>query len=296
MALLFSNSLNDLPEPRAQQALQNVAAQASGYKHLLFYNKPPKTGSTSVRIAMSLAAQRAGLVSANCFKMTEWNELGLRTLIQRQEVDFYGCHTRLFRERFTDVVALRGGNVTFMTNTRAADRIVLSAYLQKNRHRNIARITDAGEIRRELAMYREYVAAYPVDALYRFHGGVETFTACPHRFRHEAEMHRLAARYEVVVDLERPAESAAIVQAVTGLTPDFGVKYNERTADLSSPMLTALAKVDTSHKSCGNELVHKKLKQQYNVIKDRLMGNGCFDEEDGSYDRCEKTTFKGLKR
>lgn len=266
----------------------NTFASASGYKNLVFYNKPPKTGSTTVRIAMSAAAEQVGRVAAKCFQKTEWNELGLRTLIKREDVDFYGCHTRLFRNRFTDILAMRGGNVTFMTNTRTPDNIILSAYLQKNRHRDFTKVIDPRLMKQEIGEYEQYVSTYPISALYRFHGGEEPLLECPIKFKHENEMRMLAERYEIVVDLERPEESASIVQAITGLTPNFTMKFNERTTDLSSPMLAALASVDTSHRMCGNALVHKVLKQHYNIIKDRLIAHGCFDENDGTYANCDK--------
>lgn len=83
-----------------------------------------------------------------------------------------------------------------------------------------------------------------------------------------------------------------MVQVVTGLKPDFNIFFNERTTNISGPMLTALSKVDTSHRTCGNELVHKVLLQQFNIMKDRLMQNMCFDEDTGTYDLCNKVSFK----
>lgn len=272
-------------------AARQAAPPAPAAGRLLFYNKPPKTGSTTIRIAMKKAAEDAGLTAARCFKMIEWNEMSLRTLINRDNVDFYGCHTRLYRERFTDILNMRAGNVTFITNTRDPSNIILSAYLQKNRARNIPDITDHAAIAKEITAYKQYIEEYPVNALYKYHGADVPLTRCPVDYTHVNAMRRIAERYEVVIDLERPDESAAIVEVVTGLKPDFNQHFNERTTNLTGPMLSALAKVDTSHRLCGNQLVHKVLLQQFNLIKDRLMQNMCFDEATGTHEFCDKVVF-----
>lgn len=269
-----------------------VVGGGVGHRRLIFYNKPPKTGSTTVRIAMKKATEAAGLVAARCFKMIEWNEMAIRTLVNRQEIDFYGCHTRMVTERFNNVAAMRGGNVTFITNTRDPKNIIFSAYLQKHRDRNVADITDPAEMEKEIKMYKAHIEEYPVEALYKYHGAEFPLTKCPYTYLHEMDMRRIAARYEVVIDLERPDESAEMVEVVLGIRPDFNVFFNERTTNISGPMLTALSKIDTSHKTCGNELVHKVLLQQFNIIKDRLMQNMCFDEPTGSYELCDKVLFK----
>lgn len=261
-------------------------------RRLIFYNRPPKTGSTTIRIAMKKALDEVGMKSAKCFNMIEWNEMALKTIVNRRNVDFYGCHTRLTNARYAQVSQMRGGNVTFVTNTRDPENIILSAYLQANRARDIASITNDEEIRKEVEQYKKHVEAYPVHALYGYHGADHPLTRCPIEWLHEDSMRRVAERYEVVIDLERPEESAAMVEAVTGLRPDFTGHFNQRTTDTSGKMLSTLKSIDTSHKTCGNELVHRVLLQQFNIIKDRLMQNRCFNEDTGSFEMCDKTTLK----
>lgn len=289
LEILDERSIHQLLNDTLRVAPGPTAATTRG---LLFYNRPPKTGSTSVRIAMKRALVDRGLVSARCFNMIEWNEMAMRTIINRRNVDFYGCHTRLSRDRYRDVADMRGGNVTFMTSTRRPSNIVFSSYLQHHRHRNVAGITDKEEMAAEIDRYKEYMSTYPVHALYNFHGADVPLTKCPYTFRHENAMRTVAERYEIVVDLERPEESAALVEIVTGLKVDFNIHYNERSSDLTKPMLAALAQVDTSSRDCGNELVHKVLSQQFNVIKDRLMQNRCFNEDNGTFELCDKTELR----
>ncbi|CAN8075109.1 unnamed protein product [Agarophyton chilense] len=281
----------DVPPPPAP-IVTAIGGGSSDQKRLLFYNRPPKTGSTTVRIAVKRALDEHGLTAAKCFNMIEWNEMGLKTIINRRDVDFYGCHTRMTRDRYDFVSRLRGGNVTFVTNTREPSNIILSAYLQENRDRKVADITDDKQMEEEIERFKKHVESYPVDALYRYHGADVTLNQCPIEWVHEDAMRRVAERYEVVIDLSRPEESTAMMEAVTGLRPDFTGHFNERTTDTSGKMLTALKNIDTSHKTCGNELVHKVLMQQYNIIKDRLMQNRCFDEGSGSFSLCEKAVLK----
>lgn len=275
-----------------QQTQTIVTSGTPMQKKLVFYNRPPKTGSTTVRIAMKKALDSAGMRAAKCFNMIEWNEMALRTIINRRDVDFYGCHTRLIPSRFSQIANMRNGNVTFITNTRNPKNIILSAYLQANRDRDIASITDDAAIAAEIEKYKQHIEAYPIDALYRYHGADVPLTKCPAEFIHVDAMRRVAERYEVVIDLERPEESAAMVESVTGLKPSFNERYNERTTDTSGKMLSTLLTVDSSHKECGNQLVHDILKQQFNIIKDRLMQNRCFDESTGTFKLCEKAELK----
>lgn len=290
--------LPSVPETRSYDALIIPSDnKISGYslkskfsKRLIFYHRPPKTASTSVRIAMSRALRESGLVSAKCFNRIEWNQMALRTIINRRSVDFYGCHTILTHDRYTDIVSMRAGNVTFMTSTRSPGRIILSSYMQHHRQRDIASISDTKEIADEVSRYKQYVDSYPVAALYNFHGADHPLVSCPVSFEHEEAMRRIAERYEIVVDMNRPEESGEVVEIITGLKPNFSLSFNQRTT-VATPMIEALASVTVSHKTCGNELVHKVLTQQFNLIKDRLMQNRCFDEEFGTYKLCDKTSL-----
>lgn len=274
---------------RPQHMLSTVPAKAVVHP-LVIYNKPPKTGSTTIRVAMSKAMAEKNLKSAHCFSMTEWNDMGLRTIISLHDIGFWGCHTRLFQQRYNAISSMRGGNVIFMTSTRDSANIILSAYLQFHRARQsqIMSMTDENDIKNEVQQFRTFVDKYPVDALYSFHGATVPLKECPPQWSHTFAMREIAERYQVVVDLERADESAVMVERVIGVRPDFGVWLNPRTTDNSHPVISALMAVDTSHRSCGNELVHSVLKQQFNIIKDRLMQNNCFDEATGSYDLCDK--------
>ena len=286
------------PEAAPRETVRQIiyqggaAAAAAEHKKLLFYNRPPKTGSTTVRIAFKEALDKLGLVSARCFNMIEWNEMAVKTIVNRRQVDFYGCHTRLIQRRYNDVAAMRNGNVTFITSTRAPKNIILSAFLQHYRHHDVPHITDPAKIQEYVAKYKEYIDTYPVDALYGYHGADKPLKNCPVRWEHQEAMRFIAERYEVVIDLDRPEESSTMVEAVTGIRPDFTGMYNTRTTDTSGPMMAELIKLDTSHKTCGNELVHFTLQQQFNIIKDRLLQNRCFNEDGGTFDLCEKAVLK----
>lgn len=277
---------------RIEPLPSTVVLRALTARRLIFYNRPPKTGSTTVRIAMKNALEANSMTAAKCFNMIEWNEMAIKTIVNQRDVDFYGCHTRLTPARYEAVSHMRDGNVTFITNTRDPKDIILSAYLQANRKRDVTAITDLNDMKREVENYKQHVESYHIAALYDYHGADVPLGNCPAEWKHEDAMRRVAERYEVVIDLKRPSESAAMVEAVTGLRPEFTGRYNERTKDTSGAMLRMLKEIDTSHMNCGNELVHKVLMQQFNIIKDRLMQNRCFNEDLGTFELCEKTELR----
>lgn len=144
-----------------------------------------------------------------------------------------------------------------MTSTREAADVILSAYLRVNRGRNVAGISDPAAMDVEIGRFGEHVRIYPVDALYGYRGADVPLDKCPHEDAHEDAMRRVAERYETVGDLEKPAKSAALVEIVTGLRPDFCLRFNERGAHEASAMLETLAGADTSRRSCGNTLVQR---------------------------------------
>lgn len=269
-------------------------------KLLIVYNKPPKTGSTTIRVAMSEAMLTEGKQIARCYKMIEWNDMSVRSIINMHDIDFWGCHVRLFQERYESISQMRRGNVAFMTSTRDPSNIILSAYLQLNRNRSqeIMSLNGHEAIQAEVQQFREFVGTYPVDALYSFHGAAVPMKECPPKWANVQAMRNIAERYEVVVDLERADESALMVELVLGVKPVFNQWLNQRTTNSSHPVMKALRDVDTSHKECGNKLVHNTLKQKFNLIKDRLMQNGCFVEETGDYSLCEaaKLTRDSVQR
>lgn len=269
------------------ETLPTNARSAATQPHpLIFYNKPPKTGSTTIRVAMGKAVSDAGRTAADCFAMTEWNELGYKTLLNKKDVSFYGCHTRLTPERYRDISSFRDHNVIFVTGTRSPEDIILSSYLQHRRGNGLEKMTDPQLIRGEVESFKQYVERYPVNALYKFHGGEMDMSSCPLDWRYNISMRALASRYEVVIDLTRPQESATMMQIVTGIRPDFDQHLNERTKE-DTPLIKALRAVPTEHRNCGNWLVHNVLMQRFNIIKDRLMQNMCFEEGTGSAELCD---------
>lgn len=261
------------------------------FKRLIFYNRPPKTGSTSVRIAMKRALDAVNMVSAKCFNRIEWNEMSMRTIIKRRNIDFYGCHTRLTDERYNELLYIRGHNVTLMTSTREPSRLILSSYLQENfRNVNVSEVEQHIDVPKEKERYLKFVNSYPIDALYAYHGGIIPLTQCPVTREHIDEMKRIVQRYEIVVNLEKPKESQAMIKLITGLEPNLEINENVRVKEVT-PLLRHLLRVNTSHRTCGNELVHNTLIQQFNLIKDRLMHNDCYDESAQSHSKCDDSVL-----
>lgn len=286
-----SNLQEDVPS-LSEHMLAQFDQRAPEDRRLLFFNRPPNTGSDSVHKAIEKAVKGAGLSSASCFSRMHWNEMVMRTSLNRGNIDFYGCSARMPMERFCEVAQMRNGNVIFVTSTRDPAEVILYSYLEVNRARNLLDVSDPESIRKEVDSFCGYVAKYPVDALYNFHGGHIPLVSCPAKFQHLLAR-LVVSRYEVVVDLRKPEESAEMMEIATGLRPDFcAPQYEDREMDLSNSMLAALSRVNVSKANCGNELVRKVLRQQFNVIKDRLMQNRCFDEPTGTFELCERAVLK----
>lgn len=294
----INRNLHSLSIPATQRAVSEAHVAKS--QRLILYNKPPKTGSTTIRVAMTELMEKNNMNAAHCFRRTEWNDMSIRSIVNLHKIDFWGCHLRLTKDKVNNLMMMRGGNVVFMTSTRRPENIILSSYLQynRNREREILSRTSEGDIQKEVALYKSFVDQYPIDALYVFHGAEEPLKECPVKWPHVLSMREVAERYEIVVDVTRPEESAAMVQRVTGLRPNFGEWLNQRTTNHSNPVIKAFLNVDTSHRECGNDLVHKTLMQRFNIIKDRVMENECFDEMTGRFERCDsvKMTTEHLKR
>lgn len=279
---------NGIGTQRVDDGHEGIVAVDQDPTPLIFYHRPGKTGSTTIRIAMSQAMRAVGRRAAHCFNRVEWNEMGWKLILAN--VDFYGCHTRLTNHRYRDIQD-RHHNVLFMTSTREASSIVLSTYLQRNRHRSIANISDPIAMAEELDRYRTFVdTEFPIDHLYGFHvpDGSPPLTSCPPTEHHVIAMRHAAERYDIVVDIvDQPQISEALVAHRTGgaIRPNFfGPPFNVR-ADPASPMIAALQRVDTTHRTCGNALVHEILSQQLDLLRDRLLEESCFDEVLGACDR-----------
>lgn len=266
---------------REQNAsLASLATRHEPSPGLLFYNRPPDTHSPLVHAALSQAARAAGFSEAPCFATPHWNELVLHTSLRRHAPSFYGCAVRLPATRQRAVERARA-NVTFVTDTRPGRHVLVAEFLRRRR-------PGAGaDVRREAAAFARFVRGYGVGGLLGFHGVGERLRACPYREAHVGAMRAAAARYEAVVDLRRPGESADMVEIVSGLRPRFAAPAEVAWNGAPRALVEALLEVDTSAVDCGNELVHTVLMQQFNIIKDRLMQNGCFDEVTGSSRLCD---------
>lgn len=260
-----------------------------GGGHLLIYNRAPGgAGSGAVAAAMNEAYVAHGRRAAHCFKHASYNEMSLRTVINRDRVDLYACSIKLTKQRYRDLMTFRGGNVTLMTSTTSATNAMVGAYLAQalaTNNASVESVTDDEGIANHVRLYKRFMEeSYDIGEVYNFHGAGEEFTlhSCPTEYEHLAALQRIAARYEIIVDLDKPEESAALVEIVTGVRPDF------TTRTTTSPLVMALAQVDVpDHRGCALQLVHRLLTLQFNLIKDRLLQNRCFDEHKGSFHLCD---------
>lgn len=247
---------------------------------------------------------------------------------QQQRVDVYTCRLQLSKARYRALQEQRGHNVTFMTSTVDPVVMVTASYLEqvfstaagKNASEWILKVLSSSSTLSDernsnssgtgknvyttvIKGFRAFMKRFPVGALYDFHGADEDFalTECPTRYEQMASLRRVVSRYEAVIDLDRPAESVALVDIVTdgALTPDFDTattaatttalmlrqtKYREH--PLISGLLQVAQNLSSTH-LCGHQLVHGMLVQQFNLIKDRLLQNRCFDEDIGTFRLCE---------
>lgn len=260
------------------------------------------------------------------------NNMGASSQQQQQQqkrVDVYTCRLQLSKARYRALQEQRGHNVTFMTSTVDPVVMVTASYLERvfgtaagiNASEWIHKVLSSSATLSDerdnssktgnnvhtnvIKGFRTFVKQFPVGALYDFHGADEDFalTECPTRYEQMASLRRIVSRYEAVIDLDRPAESAALVDIVTdgGLKPDFDTASTTTTAvttalmlrqkeyrehSLINGLLQVAQNLSSTH-LCGHQLVHGMLVQQFNLIKDRLLQNRCFDEDSGTFRLCE---------
>lgn len=248
---------------------------------------------------------------------------------QQQRVDVYTCRLQLSKARYRALQEQRGHNVTFMTSTVDPVVMVTASYLERvfgvaagnnvsewihkvlsssspilpDERNNKNNSRTSNKYTSVIKGFEAFVKRFPIGALYDFHGADEDFalTECPTRYEQMASLRRVVSRYEAVIDLDRPAESTALVDIVTdgSLKPNFDTATTAATTTASMlrqdkhrghPLISGLLQVARNLSGthlCGHQLVHGMLVQQFNLIKDRLLQNRCFDEDSGTYRLCE---------
>eukprot|EP00177_Eucheuma_denticulatum_P006430 GFKZ01011730.1.p1 GENE.GFKZ01011730.1~~GFKZ01011730.1.p1 ORF type:complete len:331 (-),score=34.68 GFKZ01011730.1:44-964(-) len=255
------------PIPTANHLITLASNTTSSCKFPLVYNKPHKTGSTTVQRALSNWAKEHNRTFVSCSDYIDKASLQLRECLKPDPSGCAVIATHIVLDRDTKVLLTeRFGSYKLLTSTRRARSRILSAFLQYH-------WTKARYLRKEDEVFlREFLDSFNPWTLYNYHTGLYREGACPLSEEGRHAVAQLAKTFDVVVDVDLVKQSEAILEH-WGLCRLGGIHANTRgAADMRVPddVERRLKEV-----SCVEEELHRLLRLRMASLYEKATGKNC---------------------
>lgn len=197
----------------------------SACKFPLVYNKPHKTGSTTVQRALSRWANDTNRTFLACSAYIDKASFQLRECLTPDPTGCAIVATHLVLDPATKaLLTQRIGVFKLLTSTRRPRNRILSAFLQQH-------TTTAGKLGENyVVLLREFLDSFNPWTLYTYHTGVYRDAACPLTEEGRHAVVQLAKTFDVVVDVDLVTHSDAILEH-WGLGRLGRVRANRRGAE-----------------------------------------------------------------
>lgn len=237
----------------------------------IVYNKPAKTGSTSIQSAMIAWAKSSGRRGIKCSSYIAKASMQLRECIPYDSSRCAVLTTHMELDRDTrELLANRlGGRFVSVTSTRAPVQRIVSLYMQMRRMR-------VDEARKNMSDIESFARGLNPWDLYNYHSGEARTGSCPMEEVEKRVLVKLVKHYDIVVDMDLREHSNAILKS-----HDLFQVSKERINVRGSRRLVLNDKVKESIKrvSCVEEEMHRLFRLRMASLYEKATGKACLSEQ-----------------
>lgn len=182
-------------------------------KFSIAYNKPPKTGSSTMITVLRDWAKETNRLFVNCRGERAYeSNLYLSDCVPRHDDGevVFGTHFYL-NPIALSMIQRRLPSVRLLTTTRYPTHRMLSLYLETNKLNFTNVDNEVEQIAYEKGL-QEFLTKFNPWSLYNYHTGSLRYKLCPLTNQEKMEIHELASRYDIVVNLNLRQESNVILK------------------------------------------------------------------------------------
>lgn len=237
----------------------------------IVYNKPAKTGSTSIQTAMISWAKSSGRRGIKCSAYIAKTSMQLRECIPHDSSRCAVLATHIELDAGTrELITKRlGGDFISMTSTRAPQERLVSFYMQTKKIRS----AEAQEHMGEIAAFAR--GMNPWD-LYNYHTGEARTGRCPLDEMEKRVLVNMVKHYDIVLDMDLPDESNAILKNYD-LFQLSKKRLNNRGSE--KLVLNKEARLAIKKVSCVEEEMHRLFRLRMASLYEKATGEPCLSEQ-----------------
>ena len=252
-------------------AAGNATAGARWCDAAIVYNKPHKTGSTTIQQGLLAWARASGRRAVACSPYVARNSMALRECIPVAErrcavvashLELDDGTRRLLRRRL-------GGDFVSVTSTRAPEARLVSLYLQ-------TRQISAREAGARMPDMAAFLRRHNPWELYNYHTGGARAGACPLDEPGRQAVVNLVKHYDVVLDVDEREVSRAILRD-WGLFELSRKRLNRRGGD--ELVLSARVKQALRNVTCVEEEMHRLFRLRMASLYGKATNKPCLSSE-----------------
>jgi len=247
---------------------------ASKCAYPIVYNKPHKTGSTTIQMFALRWAQKKGRPAYKCSGFIQKARFQIRECIPH---DSSGCAmvaTHIELDDITrELLENRIGKFKTITSTRRPDHRILSSFMQ-TRHLTISRANL--DKNGTLADLKRFLIDFNPWKVYNYHTGRFVQGTCPMSPSEEHRLVKLVNRYDIVLDVDLIHQSNTILAAHDLFQLSANSTVNSRGSTMLQ--LDAEARELLRSKMCVEDELHRLFRFRMASAYEKARGKKCLTD------------------